>query len=126
MSEEDRDRQIYIIFPSGHYGWREDKPQQILIGLLILSFRYLEKYKSYTKTKDEVCDNLKKLEKMLRQSLSQIPTSYKEALEHLEASKVREALKDLKSLCKTLMQLCIPRDSVVKRSDILYPVLMYI
>ncbi|XP_009068626.1 PREDICTED: nesprin-2-like, partial [Acanthisitta chloris] len=49
---------------------------------------YFEKYKSYTKTKDKVCDNLKKLEKMLRQSLSKIPMSYKEALEHLEESKV--------------------------------------
>jgi len=66
-------------------------------------YRYFEKYKSYTKTKDKVCDNLNKLEKMLRQSLSQIPMSYKEALEHLEESKVREALKNLKSTCKTVM-----------------------
>ncbi|XP_014807094.1 PREDICTED: nesprin-2 isoform X2 [Calidris pugnax] len=50
--------------------------------------RYFEKYKSYTKTKDKVCDNLNNLEKMLSQSLSQIPTSYKEALEHLEESKI--------------------------------------
>uniref|UniRef100_A0A8C3K9B5 Spectrin repeat containing nuclear envelope protein 2 n=1 Tax=Calidris pygmaea TaxID=425635 RepID=A0A8C3K9B5_9CHAR len=49
--------------------------------------RYFEKYKSYTKTKDKVCGNLNNLEKMLSQSLSQIPMSYKEALEHLEESK---------------------------------------
>ncbi|KAM6273721.1 nesprin-2-like [Porphyrio hochstetteri] len=50
--------------------------------------RYFEKYKSYTETKDKVCDNLNKLEKMLRHSLSQLPMSYKEALEHLEESKI--------------------------------------
>ncbi|XP_037249263.1 nesprin-2 isoform X1 [Falco rusticolus] len=57
--------------------------------------RYFEKYKSYTKTKDKVCDNLNKLKKMLRQSLSQIPTSYKEALEHLEESKILVSNIDL-------------------------------
>ncbi|XP_009696871.1 PREDICTED: nesprin-2-like, partial [Cariama cristata] len=50
--------------------------------------RYFEKYKSYTKSKDKVCGNLNKLEQMLRQSLSQIPMSYKEALEYLEESKL--------------------------------------
>ncbi|KAM6069250.1 nesprin-2 [Theristicus caerulescens] len=77
--------------------------------------RYFEKYKSYTKTKDKVCDNLNKLEKMLRQSLSQIPMSYKEALGHLEESKIlvsnidsaeddlvklRQVSGELKRLCK--------------------------
>ncbi|XP_071413447.1 nesprin-2 isoform X2 [Pithys albifrons albifrons] len=57
--------------------------------------RYSEKYKSYTKTKDKVCDNLQKLEKMLRQSLSKIPMSYKEALEHLEESKILVSSIDL-------------------------------
>lgn len=86
----------------GHYGWREEQQQQqILIAPFIVSCRYFEKHKIYTETKDKVCDNLEKLEKMLRQSLSKIPMSYKEALEHLEESKVRKALKNLKSSCKT-------------------------
>ncbi|XP_044871388.1 nesprin-2 isoform X3 [Mauremys mutica] len=50
--------------------------------------RCFEKYKSYTKIKEKVCANLNELEKILGQSLSHIPTSYKEALEHLEQSKV--------------------------------------
>lgn len=50
-------------------------------------------------------DDLNKLEKMLMQSLSQIPMSYKEALENLEESKVREALKNLRNSCKTVVQL---------------------
>ncbi|XP_074921846.1 nesprin-2 [Chelonoidis abingdonii] len=50
--------------------------------------RRFEKYKSYTKIKEKVCANLNELEKILGQSLSQIPRSYKEALEHLEQSKV--------------------------------------
>ncbi|NXX79168.1 SYNE2 protein, partial [Urocolius indicus] len=76
--------------------------------------RYFEKYKSYIKTKDQVCDNLNKLEKMLRQSLSQIPTSYKEALEHLEESKVlvsdigsaEDDLVKLRQVSGELMRLC--------------------
>uniref|UniRef100_A0A8B9SQ23 Spectrin repeat containing nuclear envelope protein 2 n=1 Tax=Anas platyrhynchos TaxID=8839 RepID=A0A8B9SQ23_ANAPL len=50
--------------------------------------RYFEKYKRYTESKDKVRDDLNKLEKMLMQSLSQIPMSYKEALENLEESKI--------------------------------------
>uniref|UniRef100_A0A8B9BUY5 Spectrin repeat containing nuclear envelope protein 2 n=1 Tax=Anser brachyrhynchus TaxID=132585 RepID=A0A8B9BUY5_9AVES len=50
--------------------------------------RYFEKYKRYTESKDKVRDDLNKLEKMLIQSLSQIPMSYKEALENLEESKI--------------------------------------
>ncbi|KAM6130878.1 nesprin-2 [Pterocles gutturalis] len=80
--------------------------------------RYFEKYKSYTKTKDKVCDDLNKLEKMLGQSLSQIPMSYKEALEHLEASKIlvssidsaEDDLVKLRQVSGELMRLC-------KRSD---------
>ncbi|XP_063189611.1 nesprin-2 isoform X1 [Chroicocephalus ridibundus] len=76
--------------------------------------RYFEKYKSYTKTKVEVCDNLNKLEKMLRQSLSQVPMSYKEALEHLEESKVlvsnidsaEDDLVKLRQVSGELMRLC--------------------
>ncbi|XP_059675230.1 nesprin-2 [Gavia stellata] len=80
--------------------------------------RYFEKYKSYIKTKDKVRDNLNKLEKMLRQSLSQIPMSYKEALEHLEESKIlvssidsaEDDLVELRQVSGELMRLC-------KRSD---------
>ncbi|XP_042654923.1 nesprin-2 isoform X2 [Tyto alba] len=80
--------------------------------------RYFEKYRSYTKIKDKVCDHLNKLEKMLRQSLSQIPMSYKEALEHLEESKIlvsninaaEDDLVKLRQVSGELMRLC-------KRSD---------
>uniref|UniRef100_A0A672UCE7 Spectrin repeat containing nuclear envelope protein 2 n=1 Tax=Strigops habroptila TaxID=2489341 RepID=A0A672UCE7_STRHB len=76
--------------------------------------RYLEKYESYTKTKDKVCDNLDKLEKMLGQSLSQSPMSYKEALDHLEESKIlvsniesaEDDLVKLRQVSGELMRLC--------------------
>ncbi|KAM4667357.1 nesprin-2 [Amazona ochrocephala] len=76
--------------------------------------RYLEKYESYTKTKDKVCDNLNRLEKMLRQSLSQSPMSYKEALDHLEESKIlvsniesaEDDLVKLRQVSGELMRLC--------------------
>uniref|UniRef100_A0A8C6IUA3 Uncharacterized protein n=1 Tax=Melopsittacus undulatus TaxID=13146 RepID=A0A8C6IUA3_MELUD len=79
-----------------------------------VSYRYLEKYESYTKTKDKVCDNLNRLEKMLRQSLSQSPMSYKEALDHLEESKVlvsniesaEDDLVKLRQVSGELMRLC--------------------
>uniref|UniRef100_A0A8C4XU42 Spectrin repeat containing nuclear envelope protein 2 n=1 Tax=Falco tinnunculus TaxID=100819 RepID=A0A8C4XU42_FALTI len=85
--------------------------------------RYFEKYKSYTKTKDKVCDNLNKLEKMLRQSLSQIPTSYKEALEHLEESKIlvsnidlaEDDLVKLRQVSGDLMKLCCRNDRALGR-----------
>ncbi|KAJ7412926.1 nesprin-2 isoform X1 [Pitangus sulphuratus] len=85
--------------------------------------RYFEKYKSYTKTKDKVCDNLKKLEKMLRQSWSKIPMSYKEALEHLEESKVlvsnidsaEEDLVKLRQISGELMRLCRGSDKALGR-----------
>ncbi|XP_027529961.1 nesprin-2 [Neopelma chrysocephalum] len=85
--------------------------------------RYFEKYKSYTKTKDKVCDNLKKLENMLRQSLSKIPTSYKESLEHLEESKIlvsnidsaEEDLVKLRQISGELMRLCRGSDRALGR-----------
>ncbi|KAM6073754.1 nesprin-2 [Chlamydotis macqueenii] len=85
--------------------------------------RYFEKYKSYTKTKDKICDDLKKLEKMLRQSLSQIPTSYKEALEHLEESKIlvsnidsaEDDLVRLRQVSGELMRLCKRSDRALSR-----------
>uniref|UniRef100_A0A8C3QAL4 Uncharacterized protein n=1 Tax=Geospiza parvula TaxID=87175 RepID=A0A8C3QAL4_GEOPR len=74
-------------------------------------------------TKDKVCDNLKKLEKMLRQSLSKIPMSYKEALEHLEESKVlvssidsaEEDLVKLRQICGEMMRLCRGSDRALGR-----------
>ncbi|XP_075359887.1 nesprin-2 isoform X2 [Mycteria americana] len=85
--------------------------------------RYFEKYKNYTKTKDKVCDNLNKLEKMLRQSLSQIPMSYKEALEHLEESKIlvsnidsaEDDLVKLRQVSGKLMRLCKRSDKALGR-----------
>ncbi|KAM6311325.1 nesprin-2 [Aegotheles albertisi] len=85
--------------------------------------RYFEKYKSYTITKDKVCDNLNKLEKMLRQSLSKIPMSYKEALEHLEESKIlvsnidsaEDDLVKLRQVSGELMRLRKRRDRALGR-----------
>ncbi|KAI1237534.1 Nesprin-2, partial [Lamprotornis superbus] len=85
--------------------------------------RYFEKHKSYTETKDKVCDNLKKLEKMLRQSLSKIPMSYKEALEHLEESKIlvssidsaEEDLVKLRQISGEMMRLCRGSDRALGR-----------
>uniref|UniRef100_A0A8C0BE69 Spectrin repeat containing nuclear envelope protein 2 n=1 Tax=Buteo japonicus TaxID=224669 RepID=A0A8C0BE69_9AVES len=85
--------------------------------------RYFEKYKSYTKTKDKVCDNLNKLEKMLRQSLCQVPVSYKEALEHLEESKIlvsnidsaEDDLVKLRQVSGELMRLCRRSDRALGR-----------
>ncbi|XP_014105243.1 PREDICTED: nesprin-2 isoform X1 [Pseudopodoces humilis] len=85
--------------------------------------RCFEKNKSYTETKDKVCDNLKKLEKMLRQSLSKIPLSYKEALEHLEESKVlvssidsaEEDLMKLRQISGEMLRLCRGSDRALGR-----------
>ncbi|XP_058716797.1 nesprin-2 [Poecile atricapillus] len=85
--------------------------------------RYFEKNKSYTETKDKVCDNLKKLEKMLRQSLSKIPVSYKEALEHLEESKIlvssidsaEEDLMKLRQISGEMLRLCRGSDRALGR-----------
>ncbi|XP_064278968.1 nesprin-2 isoform X2 [Passer domesticus] len=85
--------------------------------------RYFEKHQSYAETKDKVCDNLKKLEKMLRQSLSKIPMSYKEALEHLEESKIlvssidsaEEDLVKLRQISGEMMRLCRGSDRALGR-----------
>ncbi|XP_057272197.1 nesprin-2 isoform X1 [Pezoporus wallicus] len=85
--------------------------------------RYLEKYESYIKTKDKVCDNLNRLEKMLRQSLSQSPMSYKEALDHLEESKIlvsniesaEDDLVKLRQVSGELMRLCRRSDRALRR-----------
>ncbi|XP_054017708.1 nesprin-2 [Dryobates pubescens] len=86
--------------------------------------RYFEKYKSYTKTKDKVCDNLNKLAKMLSQYSSQIPMSYKEALEHLEESKTlvsninsaEDDLVKLRQVSGELMRLCRRSDRALGRT----------
>ncbi|XP_064368021.1 nesprin-2 isoform X2 [Dromaius novaehollandiae] len=85
--------------------------------------RYFEKNKSYTKTKDKVCDDLNKLEKVLTQSLSQIPISYKEALEHLEESKTlvssidsaEDDLVKLRQVSRELTRLCKGSDQALGR-----------
>uniref|UniRef100_A0A8U7ML44 Spectrin repeat containing nuclear envelope protein 2 n=1 Tax=Corvus moneduloides TaxID=1196302 RepID=A0A8U7ML44_CORMO len=85
--------------------------------------RYFGKHKSYTETKDKVCNNLEKLEKMLRQSLSKIPTSYKESLKHLEESKIlvsnidsaEEELVKLRQISGELMRLCRGSDRALAR-----------
>ncbi|KAM7024204.1 nesprin-2 isoform 2-T2 [Acridotheres tristis] len=85
--------------------------------------RYFEKHKSYTEIKDKVWDNLTKLEKMLRQSLSRIPMSYKEALEHLEESKIlvssidsaEEDLVKLRQISGEMMRLCRGSDRALGR-----------
>uniref|UniRef100_A0A8C0UW16 Spectrin repeat containing nuclear envelope protein 2 n=1 Tax=Cyanistes caeruleus TaxID=156563 RepID=A0A8C0UW16_CYACU len=113
----------YHFYSVGHYGWREQQQQQILIDPFIVSCRYFEKNKSYTETKDKVCDNLKKLEKMLRQSLSRIPLSYKEALEHLEESKIlvssidsaEEDLMKLRQISGEMLRLCRGSDRALGR-----------
>ncbi|XP_068803435.1 nesprin-2 [Struthio camelus] len=85
--------------------------------------RYFEKHKSYTRTKDKVCDDLNKLEKMLIQSVSQIPVSYKEALEHLEESKIlvsnidsaEDDLVKLRQVSRELTRLCKGSDWALGR-----------
>ncbi|NXC37840.1 SYNE2 protein, partial [Penelope pileata] len=85
--------------------------------------RYFEKYKSYTKKKDKVRNDLNKLGKMLTQSLSQIPMSYKEALENLEESKIlvsnidsaEDDLVKLRQISGELMRLCKGSDRALGR-----------
>ncbi|XP_010221465.1 PREDICTED: nesprin-2 [Tinamus guttatus] len=85
--------------------------------------RYFDKHKSYTETKDKVCDDLNKLEKVLAQSLTQVPISYKEALEHLEESKIlvssidsaEEDLVKLRQVSRELMRLCKGSDQGLGR-----------
>ncbi|XP_021259550.1 nesprin-2 isoform X6 [Numida meleagris] len=85
--------------------------------------RYLEKYKSYSKCKDKVHDDLNKLGKMLGQSLSQIPMSYKEALENLQECKIlvsnidsaEDDLVKLRQVSGELMRLCKGSDRALGR-----------
>ncbi|XP_074986041.1 nesprin-2 isoform X2 [Caretta caretta] len=85
--------------------------------------RCFEKYRSYTKIKEKVYANINDLEKMLGQSLSQIPTSYKEALEYLEQSKVlvsnllsaEEDLMTLRRDSRDLSMMCKGSDCTLVR-----------
>uniref|UniRef100_A0A803Y061 Spectrin repeat containing nuclear envelope protein 2 n=1 Tax=Meleagris gallopavo TaxID=9103 RepID=A0A803Y061_MELGA len=84
---------------------------------------YLEKYKSYSKCKDKVCDDLNNLGKMLGQSLSQTPMSYKEALENLQECKIlvsnidsaEDDLVKLRQVSGELMRLCKGSDRALGR-----------
>lgn len=62
---------------------------------------------------------------MLMQSLSQIPMSYKEALENLEESKVREVLKNWRNSCKAVILLWTAYDIRVGISAIILYLCMY-
>ncbi|XP_038193388.1 nesprin-2 isoform X4 [Arvicola amphibius] len=53
--------------------------------------RCLENYKCYRKMKEEICSQLRKMETDLRQSMTLLPRSYKEALVGLEQSKALTA-----------------------------------
>ncbi|KAM8807307.1 nesprin-2 [Eudromia elegans] len=85
--------------------------------------RYFDKHKSYRETKDKVCDDLNKLEKVLTQSLTQVPMSYKEALEHLEESKIlvssidsaEDDLVKLRQISRELTRLCKESDHTLGR-----------
>ncbi|OXB54356.1 hypothetical protein ASZ78_006237 [Callipepla squamata] len=85
--------------------------------------RYLEKYKSYSKCKDKVRDDLNKLGKMLGQAISQIPMSYKEALEHFQGCKIlvsnidsaEDDLVKLRQVSGELMRLCKGSDRALGR-----------
>uniref|UniRef100_A0A8C3IBR6 Spectrin repeat containing nuclear envelope protein 2 n=1 Tax=Chrysemys picta bellii TaxID=8478 RepID=A0A8C3IBR6_CHRPI len=73
--------------------------------------------------KEKVCANLNELEKILGQSLSQIPRSYKEALENLERSKVlvsnllsaEEDLMTLRRDSRDLSMVCKGSDCTLVR-----------
>ncbi|XP_004370998.1 nesprin-2 [Trichechus manatus latirostris] len=82
--------------------------------------RCLENYKCYRKTKEKICTNFSKMEKVLGQSMSQLPLSYKEALEHLEHSKAlvsnllstKEELMELRQVLSHLRPMCTENDGM--------------
>ncbi|XP_076978529.1 nesprin-2 isoform X1 [Tamandua tetradactyla] len=82
--------------------------------------RCLKNYDSYGKIKEKVCTDLSKAEKVLGQSMSQLPVSYKEALERLEQSKplvsnlilAEEDLMKLRQLLRRLRARCTEHDGV--------------
>ncbi|XP_053457239.1 nesprin-2 isoform X5 [Nycticebus coucang] len=82
--------------------------------------RYLESYQCYRKIEEKIFDNLRKMEAVLRQSMSPLPVSYKEALERVEQSKVlvsnlmsvREELMKLRQGLRHLRPRCTEKDGV--------------
>ncbi|XP_049755484.1 nesprin-2 isoform X1 [Elephas maximus indicus] len=82
--------------------------------------RCLEDYKCYSKIKEKICTNFSEVEKVLGQSMSQLPLSYKEALEHSEQSKAlvsnllstKEELMKLRQVLSRLRPLCTEKDGM--------------
>ncbi|XP_037688490.1 nesprin-2 isoform X2 [Choloepus didactylus] len=82
--------------------------------------RWLKDYKCYGKIKEEICSNLSRMERVLRQSMSQLPVSYKEAIERLEQSKVlvsnlisaKEELMQLRQILRHLRLRCTENDGI--------------
>ncbi|KAL1790760.1 nesprin-2 isoform X2 [Sigmodon hispidus] len=82
--------------------------------------RCLENYKHYRKMKEEICSRLRKMEADLRQSMSPLPTSYKEALARLDQSKTltrsllstKEDLVNLRQALRHLTSGCTESDGM--------------
>ncbi|KAM6202620.1 nesprin-2 [Rhynchocyon petersi] len=82
--------------------------------------RCFENYKCYRNITEEICTNFNNMEEVLGQSTSQLPLSYKEALEHLEQSKAlvsnlvssKEELLKLRLVLRHLTPLCTENDVV--------------
>uniref|UniRef100_A0A2I3GWZ8 Spectrin repeat containing nuclear envelope protein 2 n=1 Tax=Nomascus leucogenys TaxID=61853 RepID=A0A2I3GWZ8_NOMLE len=82
--------------------------------------RYLEYYKCYRKIEEDIYTNLSKLERVLGQSMSSLPLSYREALERLEQSKAlvsnlistKEELMKLRQILRLLRLRCTGNDGI--------------
>ncbi|KAM5175710.1 nesprin-2 isoform 1-T2 [Callospermophilus lateralis] len=82
--------------------------------------RCLENYKRYRSIKEYICTHLRKMETVLRQSMSPLPVSYKEALERLEQSKAlvsnlkstRKELTKLRQVLRHLRRRCTEKDGM--------------
>uniref|UniRef100_A0A2K5QQZ4 Spectrin repeat containing nuclear envelope protein 2 n=1 Tax=Cebus imitator TaxID=2715852 RepID=A0A2K5QQZ4_CEBIM len=82
--------------------------------------RYLENYKCCRKVEEDICTNLSKIETVLGQSMSSLPLSYREALEHLEQSKAlvsnlvstKEELMKLRQILRLLRLRCTENDGI--------------
>nr|XP_035116587.2 nesprin-2 isoform X2 [Callithrix jacchus] len=82
--------------------------------------RYLENYKCCRKIEEDIYTNLSKIETVLGQSMSSLPLSYREALEHLEQSKAlvsnlvstKEELMKLRQILRLLRLRCTENDGI--------------
>uniref|UniRef100_A0A2K5EX71 Spectrin repeat containing nuclear envelope protein 2 n=1 Tax=Aotus nancymaae TaxID=37293 RepID=A0A2K5EX71_AOTNA len=82
--------------------------------------RYLENYKCCRKIEEDIYTNLSKIETVLGQSMSSLPLSYREALEHLEKSKAlvsnlistKEELMKLRQILRLLRLRCTENDGI--------------